>query len=488
MQNSILIISRDNHYLHDILKTEGISSNCTDEINQQAQNCGLIIFNNFTFDEKAITTLNKLSTTKKSIIIINPDGKMKKLSSSIKIIPFDLVKQIYLLNQGKPAQFDKNGVFRASSTSIIKRSEKLIPQADVLRKKLVEIIEQNLPYPLPKIWHLPDKKLAGAIFSHDSDEVTDEELYRINELNTKHNVKATTFMLIKTGSKKCWQSFQKSGQDLQLHQVYFYIPFCPKKFSAFAAKLISNKLTQKFQKHTLSVEKKILEKLSKKKISGVRNHGLFWLDNSTIPLWMHKVGIKFDSTLGAVHDYGYLHGTGLPYFLRMEDYTRLDVLEFPLHIMDYIYLENKEKTRNMTKKFLDNALKYNSIITFDFHHKFLKGKILDWYIETIGYAKKKNILIESMTYFNDFWRKRLNLEISNIKFQNYILNYEIINPNNQNTDGICMTIPLTFKNKKLKTIKYGNKKIAFDKIKIDNKPYAIFEIKKDTNNVCSEFG
>lgn len=141
----------------------------------------------------------------------------------------------------------------------------------------------------------------------------------------------------------------------------------------------------------------------------------------------------------------------------------------------------------MTKKFLDNALKYNSIITFDFHHKFLKGKILDWYIETINYTKKKNILIDTMTYFNDFWRKRHNLEISNIKFKNNTLTFEIINSRNENTDGICMTIPLTFKNKKLNFINSGNKKIAFDKIKIGDKIYGIFNIEKNVNFIEVNF-
>ena len=493
MQKGILIVSRDNFYLHDILKIEGISSDCSERLDDSIDDYDLIIISNVKFTENNIVYFKRACKRRKKFIVINPDEKIRKVldignakkddfviwkkfnSTKLAVLNFDFLKRTYMFNEGKDATPDKNGVFRASSTTVVKGNEKLIPQADILRRKLVEVIEECLDYPLPRIWYLPNKKLAGVIFSHDSDEVSDSEFYRINELNKKNSVNSTTFMLIKTGSRECWQSYSRDKHDLQLHQAYFYLPNSPERLRGLSARLSSNFFSMKFQKQTLKIEKKILEELSGKKIVGIRNHGLFWHNKDDIPVWMHKSGIKFDSTLGAVYDYGYLHGTGMPFFLRMpKDFKRLDVLEFPLHIMDYVYLQHGEKTIQLTHKFLDNAIKYNSIITFDFHHKFLRGKILDYYLDTINYAKKKGLLIESMSYFNDFWRKRYNTDIMGIRFEKNRLSYNCSSEKLAEIDGLSHIVPMKFRNKKLKRILCEGKQIKFEKIGA-NSAYAVFE-------------
>ena len=192
---------------------------------------------------------------------------------------------------------------------------------------------------------------------------------------------------------------------------------------------------------------------------------------------MHNAGIEFDSTLGGVSEYGYLHGTGLPYFLRMpKTYKKLNVLEFPLHIMDYIYFRYGNKYREITRKFLDNGLKFNSIITFDFHHKLLaKKEILKWYLETINYAKQKGFLINNMSFYNDFWRKKLLVETKDIKFENGRLTYNVLN---NKVNGLTQILPLEFQNRKLEMIAVDGKRISIQRLKVHNRFYAMFEIGK----------
>ena len=540
MNSGILIISKDSNYLHDILKIEGITSDTAVDFTESIKNYNLILINNFQFDNITIKKFDLLPKKQKTFIIINPDTQIeKKLNLGLKkheektkitindylcqiynaklyspknvvilnksankeplifetsykeskiiIFAFDLNKTIYALNQGKDAVPDHGGVYRASSTSIIERGENLFPQSDILRRHIVKIIEHNLNFPLPKIWYIPNKKLSGAIFSHDSDEAGDKDIKQINELNKKNKIRGTTFMLIKTGTKECWQEFKKNNIDLQLHQAYFYIPNTPKKFKSLSAWLISNPISLKFQEFLLYAEKSILSLSAKAKITGVRNHGLFWHKKTSTPLWMHRAKIKFDSTLGGVFDYGYLHGTGLPYFLRLpKNYSSFDVLEFPLHIMDYMSFKFKNNYQELAKKFILNAKKFNSIITLDFHHKFLiTEKISKWYIEIISQLKSEDFFIQDMAYYSDFWRKRIATEITELNFEKNKLAYRL--SSKYQTSGLTQILPLRFQDKKLNSVKSGGKKLKFEKVKISGKFYALFEFSELNKEIVAEF-
>lgn len=529
----LLLIGRHSSYLMDLLITEGIIADKSDKITNTINNYQLAIIANVEFDINEEKEFEGFCKNHGRFIVINLNdnlakyfglGKIRdksetkirineyictaynpvfynvkiglykdienralifsvwKYDGSGVIFSFDFLKSLYVLTHGKNPMRDECGVFRADSKTIVNESEKLYPQADVLMRCLVSLIEKQII--IPRIWYLPYKKKAGIIFSYDTDNVGNNELEEISKFNKNNNIKTTTFLLLKTGTPKCWKKLVNI-EDIQLHQAYMYFPSIG-KLSALANKLVSNAITVELQKFLLYMQKIFLELLIRKRILGIRNHGLVWYNNGVLR-WMRNANIKFDSSLGSGNRYGYLYGSGLPYFLRFSNNLSSGVLEFPLHFMDHMayimgYHHKKKddysklfiKLRKFVYEFINTGIKFNSILTFDFHHKFLMHKeIMEWYRDIIRYAKRKDLMIESMSYFNDFWIKRNNVQIEHIEFGNYILKYKV--KSGHKIDGFTQIVPIKFKGKNVMSIKVDNKKISYNKIKSNRAIYAIFE-------------
>jgi hypothetical protein len=145
---------------------------------------------------------------------------------------------------------------------------------------------------------------------------------------------------------------------------------------------------------------------------------------------MSKADISFDSTLGSNYYYGYIYGTGLPFFLRLPGhYSKADILEFPLHIMDSVFMKGYGKEWRKgepffnIKHFFDKALeKYYSLLTINFHHFFLLNKKdhfnnFDLYQKIIDFAREKGLYFINLTQFNRFWRDRIDVKFESIHWE-----------------------------------------------------------------------
>jgi len=325
-----------------------------------------------------------------------------------------------------------------------------------------------------------------VIFSYDSDNVGDKELMEIIKFNKEAGISATTFILLKTGTPKCWQMLDKAG-DVELHQAYMYFPNA-RKLSFIASKIISNPIAMFWQRTLLNLQMALLRMILNRNVEGIRNHGLVWHKCDSVIKWMQTTGIKFDSTLGSGTEYGYMYGTALPYFLRFSDYNSSGILEFPLHLMDHIvytlgydhrikknYTELFGIIRDITHELIDNSIEFNSVLTFDFHHKFLRHKeIIQWYRDIINYAMKKGLHIDSMRSINDYWRKRDNLNIVFREFKSGIFRYDV--QSNSIIKGATQILPLRHKGRCLRYIKADNKNLRFERFSNFYQEYAMFEL------------
>ncbi|MDO8538480.1 MAG: hypothetical protein Q7S21_06350 [archaeon] len=458
------------------------------------------------------------------VVLSNEEKKsigigFEKFGSNILLFGFNYNQTIFHLNQGNTVFMDTDGdgVLRIDDGITVDRKLKLIPQTDILRQFVVSLIEERLSFPLPRIWFYPNKKKCGIIFSHDSDTATKDDVEALMEIDSRSYIKATIFAREAEIPSIDFEKAKAKGMDVQQHTVYAYAPNVISFLKPITSFISSTFLFKFFQKKLLHKQKQALERFSQ--IKGNRNHGLIWNKLTDHPFWLHEEGFEFDSTYGANYDNGYLQGTGLPYFLRdPKTLKKSNVLEFPSQIMEAAFIrgEFKQKQNKMSKEyfplnnnfgknylnekfmkefqssfneyvdfcnaFIDfSAEKFHSLVTINFHYSQVfpehlqEGFILAWYKDLILHAKNQDSLIESMSFFNDFWRKKLKAKIGEIEWdeKNKILNYEI---KNNEVNLLSQIIPMTFNQLKLKKIETEGKTIEFEKMNWHKIDYALFNV------------
>ncbi len=203
---------------------------------------------------------------------------------------FDLPKTIIRLTHGNNIRFrdHQEGVMRTDMGIVCERSKAQIPQADILRRMFCGLIEDHSPLPLPKLWYFPFNRSSGLCISHDSDNATGEDIEKINQTDSEHKIPATTFMSYFDGDIKSWKGFRKRKLDLQYHHVHLY-HYHPKGWIKNLQRMMGDSaLFQGIQFWFFNAQKFIFDKLSLKKSTGVRNHGLVWNTHYDQPVWLEK--------------------------------------------------------------------------------------------------------------------------------------------------------------------------------------------------------
>lgn len=391
------------------------------------------------------------------------------------VFAFDLNQTLYRLTHGNEIRedIDGDGILRVDDGIAVKGALKESPQADLLKRFLIAQIEDEADFPLPRIWFFPNAKKAGIIFTHDSDAANNESIRAVNEVDKGNGIRATIF--IRPNEFRYMKEFRETGQGLGLH------PFL-KVGKVLALQELAFRLGKWLSGFRFSAK-------------GSRNHGLQWGSLEKFPLWIEKAGMKFDSTYGSNYNYGYLQGTGQPYFLHSQKtMERYDVLEFPCQLMEAAFIKHdrlddinhsdytKERFdayKQYTRNFLDKALDdYHSLITASFHYKYLtegQDKVMDWYRDMQEYAQEKGFLIESMGWFNEFCRKRMKCRIMGISWEKEEMNVDIEKGKSaESIEGLTLALPKKHNNFYITKKGQGCAKIL-------DKDYVLFEIGKESS-------
>lgn len=392
-------------------------------------------------------------TTEYSLIFWIPIGTGK-----VYVVAFDFSQTMFSLLQGRdllPDEKDESGIPRVDFGRLVEDNKRFVPQVDGLRRILIRLIEDNLYFPIPRLWYFPNRIKGGIAFTHDSDASNGLDFDVVNDLDLEMGLKATTFMMIVDGNPRCWKKFVSKGVDLQFHPILnLRLPAITRNH----LRGFTFHLPPGIKKLAFYLQKRILEIFSTKKIVGVRNHGLAWPRMKDYLSWMSRLDICYDSTLGSNYYFGYMYGTGFPYFLRLpETFKNVNILEFPLHIMDSVFIEGfgqewkRGEPFSLIKKFLDESIeRYNSLITINFHHFFLLSKVmrlnnLELYRKVMDYVKKRNLFIINLTHFNTFWRKRLNTKIVGISWNRTEGKLTFGLKSKEDVNGLTYFLPMTFK-------------------------------------------
>jgi hypothetical protein len=129
-------------------------------------------------------------------------------------------------------------------------------------------------------------------------------------------------------------------------------------------------------------------------ISGYRNH---FLRFSTPLTWrlLQQAGFKYDTTLGYADCAGFRNGMCHPFKpFDLEIGTTIDIIEFPLMIMDASLFYNHMRLDASTawekvKEMIDTVEKLNGMLTILWHNTYMRGEHLKIYTKILDYCRER---------------------------------------------------------------------------------------------------
>lgn len=168
-------------------------------------------------------------------------------------------------------------------------------------------------------------------------------------------------------------------------------------------------------------EKERLEKITGKKVKGVRNHFLRFNIPNTWEV-LSKAGLIYDTTLGYHDEIGFRNGMCHPYQpFNLDTNSPIDITEIPLCISDvalFSYLNKSTlESWQLIKNLIDTVEKLNGVLTILWHnwtfsypvtYAGLFGK--EWtklYEKILQYCYEKNAWLTSCSDISDFYLKNL---------------------------------------------------------------------------------
>lgn len=121
----------------------------------------------------------------------------------------------------------------------------------------------------------------------------------------------------------------------------------------------------------LSREKKRLEKVLGKAVTGCRNHYLRFKVPDTWEL-LAQAGFKYDTTFGYARALGFRNGMCHPFVpFNLRTNAQIDILELPLIIMDGALFSNVRSFSSaweVSKRLIDVVERYNGVLTILWHN------------------------------------------------------------------------------------------------------------------------
>lgn len=156
-------------------------------------------------------------------------------------------------------------------------------------------------------------------------------------------------------------------------------------------------------------EKKEIEKITGRRIIGVRNHFLRFRVPESWEL-LAKAGFRYDTTFGYPDSMGFRNGVCHPFKpFNLNKNREIDILEIPLNIMDitlFSYMNTDLRERwEYVRKLIDVTEKFNGVITFLWHNTTFalpyRNEGIKLYEKILRYGKKKKAW---MTNGEEIWR------------------------------------------------------------------------------------
>lgn len=225
----------------------------------------------------------------------------------------------------------------------------------------------------------------------------------IIELEKKYNAKSSFYFLVQDLVD---QDYRYNIEDLkgELH----YIKDCGWEVGLHGCHTSYNNLED------IKYRKKKLENILGKKVIGYRNH---YLRLKVPDTWqfLSEAGFKYDTTLGYSNCAGFRNGMCHPFKpFNLKSDKEIDILEFPLNIMDGSIFSSfingnsmnlsLEDAWNLTKNLIDTTEQYRGVITILWHNTSMQGNGLELYEKILKYCHNKNAWMASGEEIFEWYR------------------------------------------------------------------------------------
>ena len=337
------------------------------------------------------------------------------------------------------------------------------PYADILERMLFVIINKHQP--IVKWWYFPEIYDGAFIMTHDEDSFGDKSTY-MTDYEVSIDATSTFFIVPDRITEQGLEKMLSQGIDVQLHwdrtqrnrRLFGLIGLW--RIRPFTR--LYN-LEEQIQQLLLRLPKGY-------KILGNRNHFLVWEGDYTQTfriLYAHN--ILLDSTYGPDNPYyGYLFGTGLPFYPVDKNGLIIPVVEIPFLDMDGNRIKNNKlifEGGTMKRLISDSREEFHETIVLIFHpHGMALYPSVDWFrgwLNIYNYARRNNHWVTNLRLYLKFLRDR-SQSVVHSEFKNNVLSIMM----DSKRDKLTLSIPIFTKTTELQDIKLdGNKVTQYRKVR-----------------------
>lgn len=386
-------------------------------------------------------------------------------------------------------------VGRAYDTSRVETGLSHIPQLDLMRRLLINLVLDSIDIPLPRKWYFPGGHRALVLLGGDQDGADYRIMNVAKSIVVECMVPYTLFTTpsFQPLSRAELREMADGGMEIAVHPDF----------------VETNRF---FTEEEFKTQLEEAEEDAGVRIVGARNHCVRWGSVVDMPVWMEKYGIQYDSDLGLRLPLdkpeaepvrpGYFVGSGLPYFfIHPTSFRRINVLEEPLLASDDLFWMKRnrcltvndvpgvvktfiagmelsqEEVFQLVKKFMDDSLeKYHTVQCYCFHPVYLANGVSDiCFKKIVEYARKKSILLLNHGEWNNYWRSREEVEYEGQIWDSETRTLELVIRGKRKVKDMSFMVPLNIERKKAKVF-INDTLTSYREENINEKQYALFTI------------
>lgn len=313
------------------------------------------------------------------------------------VLTIDLARAITTLQQGRPREdfslpaIEGNPALPPGTTQpwVAVAEEKMLdnqkPYADLLERNIMEITSREVP--LPRLWYFPGTLMGAYIMSHDEESFGDKSLFQTDWEHEQGEV-STMFVIPGPMSRASMEKMRDQGHDVQVHWNRGFMGTHTQRTVGLGP-WQPLALEMNLREQRLWIE----ERLGGRSAALNRVHGLVW-DQDWSASFRKLASAQFaaDSTYGPTgpKQFGYLFGTGLPFYPLDRSGLLLPVAEVP-----FLFQDDENLSPKLHKRLVAQSESgYHQVIMPIFHSNTMANRpsveVLQSWREIFDYARRHN--------------------------------------------------------------------------------------------------
>ncbi|RIK37112.1 MAG: hypothetical protein DCC58_18450, partial [Chloroflexi bacterium] len=382
---------------------------------------------------------------------------------------FDIGQSVVLMRQGNPAfanvDRDGDGIFRTIDlyNGWVDRERSEVPQADMLQRLFVRLIDAVSSQPTPRIWYFPGTRRAVLVPTADSHANPESYYQAMVNAFSQRGVGLTFYLTTTAPPASVINGWRSQGFDFAVH------PYVDGGYaSGIAASVIDFISDYGFSART------------------ARTHQVRWLGWDQAAEIEAQYGIEMDFNMyqwgtwlnkpgGYYH--GYITGSGLP--MRFVDASG-NVL--PIYLQHTTLVDEAiapeigsanldlQTAMDISRKTIDDAISgYHTVVATQFHvDTFAWGSVNPWVLGTTDYAIQRGLQVIHADDWLTFTKQRVATVMSDTVWSHGVLSFNVAAGGPNQT----VLVPLEFRGFGLAEVRVNGSPASYDTMTINGVNFA----------------